>query len=520
MADNISVTPGVGKDVKTDQGAGSGAHMQVVKLAVSADGAEELNPADVANGLDVDVTRVQGNVTVVQATPANLRVDASGVPVPVTDNSGSLTVDAPVATPAFVRLSNGAAAVDTIPVSDAGGALSVDDGGGSLTVDGTVAATQSGTWNVAAVTSITNAVHVDDNASSLSVDDGAGSLTVDGAVTGAQGTPAAVANAWPVKLSDGADTAGITTVGAAKALKVDVIQDVGNATKADKGAFVEGADKVVPVAGVYNETPASDPTEDQAAAARITAKRGLHVNLRKNDGTELGTATAPVRTDPTGTTTQPVSGAVTANIGTAGTLLTEAAFQARVNTLGQKVMASSTPVVIASDQSAVPVSGTVTANQGTPNATPWNENLKQVGGDAVVTAAAGVQKVGAVDEAGVAFSDSNPLPVELAPLGRTPVRKAITYAANETAVEIWTPTGGKRFVLTQIIITPTAAGAVLKIFDNTNAAGNMIYQGQPPLGTIVINFVPPNASAAISQILRYTTGAAAGGDFTVQGYEV
>lgn len=37
--------------------------------------------------------------------------------VPITDNSGSLTVDAPVATPVFVRLSDGAAAISTLPVS-------------------------------------------------------------------------------------------------------------------------------------------------------------------------------------------------------------------------------------------------------------------------------------------------------------------------------------------------------------------------------------------------------------------
>lgn len=37
--------------------------------------------------------------------------------VSVTDNSGSLTVDAPVGTPVYVRLSNGSSAVDTLPVS-------------------------------------------------------------------------------------------------------------------------------------------------------------------------------------------------------------------------------------------------------------------------------------------------------------------------------------------------------------------------------------------------------------------
>jgi hypothetical protein len=46
---------------------------------------------------------------------------------------------------------------------------------------------------------------------------------------------------------------------------------------------------------------------------------------------------------------------------TLGTLLTEVEFEARINTLGQKAMVASTPVVIASDQSPVPISGTITA---------------------------------------------------------------------------------------------------------------------------------------------------------------
>lgn len=37
--------------------------------------------------------------------------------LPITDNAGSLTVDAPVGTPVFVRLSDGAAAIATLPVS-------------------------------------------------------------------------------------------------------------------------------------------------------------------------------------------------------------------------------------------------------------------------------------------------------------------------------------------------------------------------------------------------------------------
>jgi hypothetical protein len=49
-----------------------------------------------------DVITVQG-VTAMTA----LKVDASGVAVPITDNSGSLTVDAPVGTPVFATLTPG-----------------------------------------------------------------------------------------------------------------------------------------------------------------------------------------------------------------------------------------------------------------------------------------------------------------------------------------------------------------------------------------------------------------------------
>lgn len=53
---------------------------------------------------------VTGPLTDTQLRATRVPVDASGVAVPVTDNAGSLTVDAPVATPVWVRLSDGAAA--------------------------------------------------------------------------------------------------------------------------------------------------------------------------------------------------------------------------------------------------------------------------------------------------------------------------------------------------------------------------------------------------------------------------
>lgn len=114
----------------------------------------------------------------------------------------------------------------------------------------------------------------------------------------------------------------------------------------------------------------------------------LGVGLRKSAGggsVEAGTASDPIRIDPTGTTTQPVSGTVTANQGGSWTV---AATQSGTWTVQPGNTANTTPWLITINQggnsatvtasnalkvdgSAVtqPVSGTVTANAGTGNFT-------------------------------------------------------------------------------------------------------------------------------------------------------
>lgn len=76
----------------------------------------------------------------------------------------------------------------------------------------------------------------------------------------------------------------------------------------------------------------------------------------------------------------PVTASAGTNLNTSALLL-DATFTTRINTQGQKAMAASTPVVIASDQSAVPISGTVTT---TPPANA-SSNVAQFGGTNVVT---------------------------------------------------------------------------------------------------------------------------------------
>lgn len=101
-----------------DSGAGTET-VAVVGLIAPASGGSVAIPGDITNGLDVDVTRVSGNVTIV-------------------DGGGSITVDGTVGVSGNVEVVNDVG--NPLPVSDGGSTLSVDDGGSSLTVDGTVSA--------------------------------------------------------------------------------------------------------------------------------------------------------------------------------------------------------------------------------------------------------------------------------------------------------------------------------------------------------------------------------------------
>src|SRR6266566_4860776 len=130
MADNVTTQTAAlatipdATKIATDQLA-TGEHVQYVKI--------------------MDGTLDGATKATVNAT--GLRVDASGVAVPVTDNAGSLTVDAPVGTPVFARLSDGAAVLigqkvmaSSLPVvvSSDQSVIPISDNAGSLTVDAPV----------------------------------------------------------------------------------------------------------------------------------------------------------------------------------------------------------------------------------------------------------------------------------------------------------------------------------------------------------------------------------------------
>jgi hypothetical protein len=85
MADNLGYTPGSGATVSTEEvttlngGAVSAQHLQRMVPCIATAAATAVDvPGDATNGIDVDVTRVSGNVTVVQSTASNLLAQVSG----------------------------------------------------------------------------------------------------------------------------------------------------------------------------------------------------------------------------------------------------------------------------------------------------------------------------------------------------------------------------------------------------------------------------------------------------------
>ena len=186
MADNavLSAAVGVGITVAADDIAGI--HYPRSKISLGADGTAvdagagagvvgtdtqrvtlgSDDPAVVAlqlidnaiSGAGFNVTQFAGaSVPIgagVEATAVRvtLATDSTGV-VSIDDNGASLTVDN-----AQLSVVGGGAEATALRVtiaSDSTGVLSIDDNGGAITVDGTVAATQSGTWNVGTVTTVT-----------------------------------------------------------------------------------------------------------------------------------------------------------------------------------------------------------------------------------------------------------------------------------------------------------------------------------------------------------------------------
>jgi len=301
-----------------------------------------------------------------------LRTDPTGTTAqPVTDNGGSLTVDGTVTAnqgtaaaataPWAVRASDGSAFISVaIDRTTAGAPFSVRLTDGSAFY----AAPTTGQFPSALVGG-----RLDTNIGTWL---GSTAPTV-GSKTSANSIPVVVASDQGAVPVSGTVTANIGTSGS---LALDA--SITAQSVVDNAAFTDGTTRVQPVGFIFDEVAGTALTENDAAAARVDAKRAQVQVIE--DGTTRGTratvkaaSTAAVAGDTalvvavspnnsvaiTAASLPLPTGAATET--TLASRLADATFTARINTLGQKTMANSTPVVIASDQSAIPVSGTVTA---------------------------------------------------------------------------------------------------------------------------------------------------------------
>lgn len=107
----------------------------------------------------------------------------------------------------------------------------------------------------------------------------------------------------------------------------------------------------------------------------------------------------------------------------------------------------------------------------------------------------------------------------------TNIRKDFSYSSTQTNTILLTPTTGKKFVITDYsfnIRNNTLGAITLTIFDDTNAAGNILYKANFEAGTNydnVCNFITPFISGALNRSLKITTSGNLIIYGSIQGYE-
>lgn len=363
-------------------------------------------------GINSTVTG-SANVTAAQGTAAAL---SGAWPVKVTDGTNTLPTGDVVGRAIFEKITDG---TNTAAVT-ASSALKVDGSAVTQPVSGTVTANIGTSGSLALDATLTGGT------ARTKVTDGTNNAAVKAASTAAvAGDPALVVVVSPnnsvavtaasLPLPTGAATSANQTTLGSHTTKIN--DGTNTATvKAASTAAVASDTAIVVAISPNNSITASNPSvgSNNAAiptsstqvggtdgtnlqAARVfDADTGagtqyiLGVGLRKaasGGSVEAGTSADPLRVDPTGTTAQPItdnSGSLTVD----STQLPAALVGGRLDenigawlgstapTVGSKTSANSIPVVVASDQAAIPITdnagsltvdGTVTANIGTTN---------------------------------------------------------------------------------------------------------------------------------------------------------
>lgn len=308
--------------------------------------------ASTSNSLNVNVTNtepISGTVTANQGTPNTL---ANAWPVEITDGTNVLgTSSHPV------RIDP--TGTTTQPVSLT-----------STTITGTVAVTQSTSpWVVSlSSTTITGTVTVAGNLTHNNAAPVATNIGVLPAVA-SSATPTYTTGDQVLLSTDLSGNLRVTIDSTSAEQNVNLNQVGGSAISIGQAAMV--ASLPVVIASNQSSIPVTLTSTTITGTVAVTQ------------------STSPWVVSGTVTTTPPANASTNITEWDSVALGAPSAYgtsPGAVNVIGVNAFITNTP--------------TVTANQGTANATPWNENIAQVGGNAVATAATGIIKVGVTDGSG------------------------------------------------------------------------------------------------------------------------
>lgn len=114
------------------------------------------------------------------------------------------------------------------------------------------------------------------------------------------------------------------------------------------------------------------------------------------------------------------------------------------------------------------------------------------------------------------------LSVQSPKAGSTRVSLRVAVSASGTGTTVWDPTTGKKFVLTTLWVSAKTAGDI-QIFDGTDSGNTVV----TPIVTLTAGggyikewpLDQPYRSAAVDNILKYTTGTVITGSIYVEGWE-
>jgi len=235
----------------------------------------------------------------------------------------------------------------------------------------------------------------------------------------------------------------------------------------DNAGFTDGTSRIVPAGYILDEVAGTALTENDGAAARIDSKRAQVMVIE--DTTTRGqrvtiTASNAMKVDGSAVT-QPVSGTVTANIGTTNGLALDATL-AKLTIAPGTAIGSNTQAMVGGsvttasptytngninplslttagalriDGSGVtqPVSGTVTANQG---GAPWSQNITQFGGVNISTgtgaSGTGIPRVTVSNDSNILATQSGTWTVQPGNTANTtPWLTTINQGGNSAAVK-------------------------------------------------------------------------------------